>query len=279
MGRERYPRSLRQVLLLGAALAAATALLFSLLFALFGATAVWATAGGFLAVMVAWDVAVERPRREDRLEVAFAIASLPGEDGLPGARAGRAHWSDRLPGPLGAAARYAPATAAALVIIGIALAINTLLGRFDTGDRDSDVYVLMRTGAVGHFAEEGAPSPSLRVTLHTTLDRPELENPSLTADPYRQYWAAQVTVENTGAGEISVPAWRLRARGTEYGPTRTSALGPELAGGFTLAPGELRTGWIAFEIRIFATPEWLRAQLPGYPDLYFASRETLIEKR
>ncbi len=267
------------MLLLGVAMVAATALLFSLMFALLGTAAVLAAAGAIVAIAVIRDVAVERLRREDRLEMAFAIASLPREGGLPGERGERAQWSDILPGPLGTAARHAPATAAALVIIGAALTINAFFGRFDTSDEDRDVYVAMQPGTVGHFTEEGALSPSLRVTLLTTLDRADLENPSLTARPYHQYWAAQVTVENTGDADISAPAWRLRANGREYDPTGTGALGPDLAGGFTLPPGESRTGWIAFEVRIFATPGWLRARLPGYPDLYFASTETLIEKR
>ena len=279
MGLPPYPLTRPEMLLVGAAILAATVVLFSLIFGLFGADGAFATAAGTLAIMVTWDVAVERPNRQDRLAEAYAASMHSIEDTPPGARAGATDWAGGLPGPLGAVARNAPATLAALLIVGVALGINGLLAEFTTSDRDDGIYVFMRSGAIAEIKGEGDSSRSLRVTLLTILERPERTNPSLTANPYRKYWAAEVMVENTGAEDISAPAWKLRACGKKYDPVSTRALGEDLGDGFTLSRGEARTGWVVFEIHIFAEPEWLRARLSDHPAVHFASRELCIERR
>ena len=264
---------------MGAAILAATVVLFSLIFGLFGADGALATAAGLLAIMVIWDVAVERPNRQDRLAEAYAASMHSIEDIPLRTRAGATDWTVGLPAPLGAVARNAPATLAALLIVGVALSINGLLAEFTTSDQDDSVYVLMRSGAIVEIKGEGDSSRSLRVTLLTILEKPERTNPSLPAKPYRKYWAAEVMVENTGAEDISAPAWKLQACGKKYDPVSTRALGEDLADGFTLFPGEARTGWVVFEIHIFEEPEWLRARLPDHPAVHFASRALCRERR
>ena len=133
------------------------------------------------------------------------------------------------PGRSGPLPATPPATLAALLIVGVALGINGLFAEFTTSDRDDGIYVLMRSGASAEIKGEGDSSRSLRVTLLTILERPERTNPSLTANPYRKYWAAEVMVENTGAEDISAPAWKLRACGKKYDPVSTRALGEDLA--------------------------------------------------
>ena len=207
------------MLLVGGGILAATVVLFSLIFGLFGADGAFATAAGLLAIMVTWDVAVERPNRQDRLAEAYAASMHSIEDIPLRTRAGATDWTDGLPAPLGAVARNAPATLAALLIVGVALGINGLLAEFTTSDRDDSVYVLMRSGAIAELKGEGDLSRSLRVTLLTILEKPERTNPSLTAKPYRKYWAAEVMVENTGAEDISAPAWKLRGLREEARPS------------------------------------------------------------
>ena len=268
------------MLLVGAAILAATVVLFSLIFGLFGADGAFATAAGTLAVMVTWDVAVERPNRQDRLAEAYAASMHSIEDTTPGARAGATDWASGLPRPLGAVARNAPATLAALLIVGVALGINGLFAEFTTSDRDDGIYVLMRSGASAEIKGEGDSSRSLRVTLLTILERPERTNPSLTANPYRKYWAAEVMVEkHRRRGHLRPPPGSCGPAGRSTTQCPPVLSGEDLADGFTLSRGEARTGWVVFEIHIFAEPEWLRARLSDHPAVHFASRELCIERR
>ena len=264
---------------MGAAILAASVFLFSLIFGLFGPTGVFATGASLLAITVICDVAVERPNRQDRLGEAYAASVRSGEAIPPGALRGATHWTDAPPGPLAVVSRNAPATVAGLLVIGVALGINGLLGGFTTSDRDDGVYVLMTSGAMAEVKGEGGADRSLRVTLLVTLDRPERANSQLSPAPWRKYWAAEVTVENTGVEDISAPAWKLHACGEEHDPVPTRALGENLADGFTLSPGEARTGWVVFEIHLFSEPGWLRARLPGYPSIYFTAEANCRARR
>ena len=195
-------------------------------------------------------------------------------------RAGATDWTDGLPGPLGAVARNAPATLAAPLIVGVAVGINGLLAEFTTSDRDDSVYVLMRSGAIAEIKGEGDSSRSLRVTLLTILEKPERTNPSLTAKPYRKYWAAEVMVENTGAEDISAPAWKLRACGKKHDPVSTpcSRRGP----GERLhpSPGAKREpDGSSSKSTSSRSQSGCRARLPDHPAVHFASRALCLERR
>ena len=267
------------MLLVGAVLLAASVFLFSLIFGLFGAAGAFATGSILLAITVIWDVTVERPNRQDRLGEAYA-ASVRSGKGIPaGTPVDTTYWTDALAEPFRALGRKAPATLAGLLVIGVALGINGLLGGFTTNDRDDGVYVLMTSGAMAEVKGEGGANRSLRVTLLVTLDRPERANSQLSPARWRKYWAAEVTVENTGAEDISAPAWKLHACGEEHDPVSTRALGENLADGFTLSPGEARTGWVVFEIHLFSEPGWVRARLPGYPSIYFTAEANCRARR
>ncbi len=273
MGLPPYPLTRPEMLLVGAAILAATVVLFSLIFGLFGADGAFATAAGTLAIMVTWDVAVERPNRQDRLAEAYAASMHSIEDTPPGARAGATDWAGGLPGPLGAVARNAPATLAALLIVGVALGINGLLGDFITSDRDGGVYVLLKDGAAGDIMREGDRTRVLRVSLLTTVDEAEQRDPSLTPAPGKKLWAVEVKVVNVGTLDVVAPAWRLRdSSGKEHDLTPTGGLGENLGEDFSLPRTAIRTGWVVFEIDRDAEPEWLRARISGYPTLYFATR-------
>ena len=266
------------MLLVGAALLAASVFLFSLIFGLFGAAGAFATGASLLAITVIWDVAVERANRQDRLGEAYAASVRSGKETPRGAQPSVTHWTDALPGPLAALCRNAPATLAGLLVIGVGLGINGLLWEF-TSDRDDGVYVLMTSEAMAEFKGEGGADGSLRVTLLVTLDRAERTNPELSPAAWRKYWAAEVRVENTGVEDISAPAWKLHACGEEHNPVPTRALGESLADGFTLSPGEARTGWVVFEIHLFSEPGWLRARLPGYQSIYFTAEANCRARR
>lgn len=169
-----------------------------------------------------------------------------------------------MPGPLGAIVRTAPATLAALFIVGVALGVNGLLGdALNPDGEDSGVYALLQAGSAGDFRHEGNFTRSLRVSLL------RVEWGEITADDER-YWGAEVKARNVGTGDIFAPTWKLRAGDKEYEPAPSSALGDTVGNGFTLSPGGERTGWVVFKIPLGLSPQWLRARLPGYPDVYFA---------
>ena len=260
------------MLIAGTAMLAGTVLLFSIMYALFAAAGAFATAGGVLAIIAIWEVTVEGPRRRARRAAALATSIRP-PDAIPlRTSAGAADWSDRLPGPLGAIVRTAPATLAALLIVAVALGINGLLGDFITSDRDG-VYVLLKDGAAGDIMREGDRTRVLRVSLLTTVDEAEQRDPSLTPAPGKKLWAVEVKVVNVGTLDVVAPAWRLRdSSGKEHDLTPTGGLGENLGEDFSLPRTATRTGWVDFEIDRDAEPEWLRARISGYPTLYFATR-------
>lgn len=132
MGWPRNPQTPLEMLVAGAAMLAATVLLFAIMYALFAVAGAFATAGGALAIIVIWDIGLERPRREKRRAEALATSSRSIDDIPLRTQAGAADRSDKLPGPLGAIVRTAPATLAAVLIVVIALGINSLLGSFIT---------------------------------------------------------------------------------------------------------------------------------------------------
>ena len=268
----RYPRTPLELLVTGTGWLAATCILIAIIFALYVLANAFAVAGFLLAVMLVWEFAVERPMRRARAAETLAAQSRPLDDIPLWTRVGRADWSERLPGPLGAIVRTAPATLVAILIIGAALGINSFLGDLTNPTRDNSVYVPLQAGASGNMVEEGNSTRTLRVTLLTVRQwavRPDNGN---------MYWAAEVEVRNTGTQAISSPAWTLRTRGEEYDPVTADAPGEALGGGFTLPRGGVRTGWVVFEVPLGFPPEWLRARLPDYADTYFAIRSTYEEK-
>ena len=266
------------MLLVGAALLAASVFLFSLIFGLFGAAGAFATGASLLAITVIWDVAVERANRQDRLGEAYAASVRSGKETPRGAQPSATHWTDALPGPLAVVCRNAPATLAGLLVIGVGLGINGLLWEFTT-DGEDPVYVPLGAGVTSEFKEEGDSIPSLRVTLLTIPERPGETHPLPVSAGWRKHWVAEIRVENTGAEDISAPAWKLHACGEEHNPVSTRALGENLADGFTLSPGEARTGWVVFEIHLFSEPGWLHARLPGYPSIYFTAEANCRARR
>ncbi len=268
----RYPRTPLEMLIAGAAMLAVTVVLLSIMITLFATAGAFAAAGGVLVLIFIWDFAVERPKRQARRAEALASQNRPIDDIPLRTEAGHADWSDRLPGPLGAVARTAPATLAALLIIGGAVAINGLLGGFITSESEDGVYVRLQTGAFGDIQQEGDRTRSLRVTL---LGFAEWTEQPPTG---RKYWAVEVTVENIGMEAMPAPTWKLRVGGREYDPTTASAPGPDLGDQFTLSRGDTRTGWVVFKSHVGVAPQWLRAHVPGYPPLYFASRTVYEEK-
>lgn len=268
MGWLRYPRTPLEMLIAGAATLAVTVVLFSIMTALFATAGAFAAAGGALILIFVWDFAVERPKRLARRAEALAAQSRPIDDIPLQTEAGRADWSERLPGPVGAVVRTAPATIAALLIIGAAVGINALLGDLvapegDVAGDGGDVRVRLESGAAGDIRQEGDFTRSLRVTLLSVRQW------AGDSGDGKKYWAAEVQVKNTGRVDASAPAWTLRAGYEEYGPVSADAPGEQLGDGFTLPQGESRTGWLVFEIYLDEWPQWLRARLPDYPSVYF----------
>ena len=259
----RYPRTPLELLVTGTGWLAATCILIAIIFALYVLANAFAVAGFLLAVILVWEFAVERPRRRARAAETLAVQSRPLDDIPLRTRVGRADWSERLPGPLGAIVRTAPATLVAILIIGVALGINSFLGDLTNTNLDTSVEALLQAGASGDLREESDRTGSLRVTLLTVRQwavRPDNGN---------MYWAAEVEVRNTGTQDISSPAWTLRTRGEEYDPVTADAPGEALGDSFTLPRGGVRTGWVVFEVPLGFPPEWLRARLPDYQDVYF----------
>ena len=279
MGWLRHPRTPLEMLIAGTAMVAATVVLFSIMFALYAAAGAFATAGGVIAIILTWELAVERPRRQARVAQALATPSRSPEDIPLQTGTGPADRSEKLPGPLGGLVRTAPATLAALLIVGIALGINGLLGDFITSAPDGAVYVLLEDGASGDIKEEGDRTRSLRVTLLTILDGAERQDPALTPRTGKKYWAVEVEFANIGTLDIATATWQFRdSGGKEHDRTSAGALGEELGEGFSLPRGGKRTGWVVFEVDGDAQPEWLRARVSGYPSLYFATRALYEEK-
>ena len=273
MGWLRYPRAPLELLIAGTAMLAATVVLFSIMYALYAAAGAFATAGGVVAIILTWELAVERPRRQARVAQALATPGRSPEDIPLQTQTGPADRSEKLPGPLGGLVRTAPATLAALLIVAVALGINGLLGDFITSDRDGGVYVLLKDGAAGDIMREGDRTRVLRVSLLTTVDEAEQRDPSLTPAPGKKLWAVEVKVVNVGTLDVVAPAWRLRdSSGKEHDLTPTGGLGENLGEDFSLPRTATRTGWVVFEIDRDAEPEWLRARISGYPTLYFATR-------
>ena len=68
------------MLIAGTAMVAATVVLFSIMFALYAAAGAFATAGGVIAIILTWELAVERPRRQARVAQALATPSRSPED-------------------------------------------------------------------------------------------------------------------------------------------------------------------------------------------------------
>ena len=259
----RYPRTPLEMLVTGSAWLAAVGVLIAVMFALYVLANAFAVAGFLLAVILVWEFAVERPRRRARAAETLAAQSRPVDDIPLRTLVGRADWSERLPGPLGTIVRTAPATLVAILVIGVALGINSFLGDLTNPNRDNSVYALLQAGASGDLREESDRTGSLRVTLLTVRQwavRPANGN---------MYWAAEVEVRNTSTQAISSPAWTLRTRGEEYDPVTADAPGEALGGSFTLPRGGARTGWVVFEVPLGFPPEWLRARLPDYAEVYF----------
>ena len=220
MGWLRYPRTPLELLIAGTAMLAATVVLFSIMYALYAAAGAFATAGGVVAIILTWELAVERPRRQARVAQALATPGRSPEDIPLQTGTGPADRSEKLPRALGGLVRTAPATLAALLIVAVALGINGLLGDFITSDRDGGVYVLLKDGAAGDIMREGDRTRVLRVSLLTTVDEAEQRDPSLTPAPGKKLWAVEVKVVNVGTLDVVAPAWRLRdSSGKEHDRT------------------------------------------------------------
>ena len=273
----RYLRTLPVVLLV----AAGTLLLFTLMYALFAVAGLFGAAAVVLALSLTWDLAVERPRRQDQLAEAFAASRLRTNDSALQDRPAPANRRETPPGPWGALVRTAPATLAAIPMIAVAFGIADLRGHFSGGDGDSGVYVPMEIGASGSIEVEGDDRRSLRITLLGTYIGAEPPDPSVQRNPAMRYLAAEVRVKNTGTEATSLPTWTLQAKGKywgrEYDALPAGAQGLPLAP-FALSPAEVRTGWVVFEVVPLEGAEWFRASLPGYPDLYFAIRSVYEDK-
>ena len=268
----RHPRTPLEILIQGTALVMGIGVLIAVMFALYVLASAFAVAAFALALIFVWELAVERPRRKARRAAALAAQSRPVEEIPLRTRAAPRHWSDRLPGPLGTVVRTAPATLVAVVIVGVALGVNSLLGDLINPDTDDGVYVLLQTGSSGDLKQEEDRSQSLRVTLLS------VEQWGGHPTNGMKYWGAEVEVQNIGTEASASPAWMLRAGGKDYDPATADAPGEILGDSFTLPRGEARTGWLVFEVALVDEPQWLRAYLPDYPDLYFAIRSIYEEK-
>lgn len=256
-------------------------LFFILMYALFAVAGLFGAAAGVLALSLTWDLAVERPRRQDRLAEAFAASKRQTDDSALPARPAPADWSETPPGPWGALVRTAPATLVAIPMIAVAFGIAGLRGHFSGDDGSAAVYVPLKIGAAGSIEVESDDRRSLRITLLGTYIGAEPPDPSIERNPSMRYLAAEVRVKNTGAEAISLPTWTLRAKGKyrsrEYDPLSAGAHGLPLAP-FALSPAEVRTGWVVFEVLPLQGAEWFRASLPGYPEVYFAIRSIYEEQ-
>ena len=250
------------------------------MYALFAVAGLLGAAAGVLALSLAWDLAVERPRRQDQLAETFVASMRRTDDSGLQDRHAPAAWKETPPGPLRALVRTAPATLAAIPMIAVFFGINGLLGHF-SDDGSPGVYVLMEIGASGSIEVESDDRRSLRITLLGTYIGAEPPDPSIDRNASMRYLAAEVRVKNTGTEATSVPTWTLRAtgkyRGQEYDPIPPGDSGLPLAP-FALSPAEVRTGWVVFEVFPLEGAQWYRASLPGYPDLYFAIRSIYEEK-
>lgn len=266
------------MLIQGTAMLMGTGVLIAAIFAIYVLASAFAVAGFVLVLIFVWELVVERPKRKARLAAALATESRPIEDIPLHTRAAPMHWSDILPGPIGTVVRTAPATLAAFLIVGVALGINALLLDPFASEPDTSVYVPLSEGISGDIKEEGDRTRSVRVTILRVADGTEARALVPSPAPRKWYWAALVMVENTGAERMDTPAWKLRdAWGNEHEP-RAATPGVVLGDGFILPGSEARTGWIVFEMDLYAEPEWLRAQASGYPALYFASQALYEEK-
>lgn len=254
-------------------------LLFTLMYALSSVAGLYGAAAGVLALSLIWDLAVERPRRQDQLAEAFAASRRGTDDGALQARTAPANRTP--PGPWSALVRTAPATLATVPMIAVAFGIADLRGHFSGDDGDPGVHVPMEIGASGSIEVEGDDRRSLRITLLGTYIGAEPPDPSVERNPAMRYLAAEVRVKNTGTEASSLPTWTLLAKGKysgrEYDPLPAGAQGLPLAP-FALSPAEVRTGWVVFEVIPLEGAEWFRASLPRYPDLYFAIRSFYEEK-
>ncbi|MCY3646936.1 MAG: hypothetical protein OXH07_08185 [Chloroflexi bacterium] len=274
----RHPRTPLELLIQGTAILMGTGVLIAAIFAIYVLASAFAVAGFVLVLIFVWELTVERPKRKARLAAAFATTSRPIEEIPLHTRVAPAHWSDMLPGPLGAVVRTAPATLAAFLIVAVALGINALLLDPFASDPDTSVYLPLGDGISGDIKDEGDRTRSVRVTILRVVDGTEARALVPSPAPQKWYWAAQVMVENTGAERMGAPVWKLQdAWGNEYEP-RAASPGLFLGDGFILPGSEARTGWIVFEIDVYAEPEWLRARTSGYPALYFASQALYEEK-
>ncbi|MXY36253.1 MAG: hypothetical protein F4Y54_05690 [Dehalococcoidia bacterium] len=274
----RYLQTLPEVLMV---VAVGALLLFTLMYALSSVAGLYGAAAGVLALSLMWDLAVERPRRQDQLAEAFAASRRGTDDSALQARTAPANWRETPPGPWSALVRTAPATLAAIPMIAVAFGIADVRGHFSSDDGSAGVYVPMEIGASGSIEVEGDDRRSLRITLLGTYIGTEPPDPSIERNSSMRYLAAEVRVKNTGIEAVSLPMWTLRAkgkyRGQEYKAIPAGTLGLPLAP-FALSPAEVRTGWVIFEVLPLEGAEWYRARLPGYPDLYFAIRSIYEEK-
>lgn len=116
------------MLVAGMALSVATALGIGIAIALFAGGGVIVLVAAVVVIIAVWDVGLERPRRNARRAAILARPQpAPGGQALR-TDAGTVHWTDRVPGPLGAIVRAAPATLAAVAILAAALLVNSFIG-------------------------------------------------------------------------------------------------------------------------------------------------------
>ena len=116
------------MLVAGMALFVATALGIGIAIALFAGGGAIMPVAAVVVIIAVWDVGLERPRRNARRAAILACPQpAPGGQALR-TDAGAVHWTDRVPGPLGAIVRAAPATLAAVAILVVALLVNSLIG-------------------------------------------------------------------------------------------------------------------------------------------------------
>ncbi len=101
-----------------------------------GLLRLWGTGGAFLAVgvsiavLVAWDRLIEQPKRGARRAAIGEAQQSPGTQALQSPEGDHApHWGAWFPHPLDSVARFFPATVLVLAIMGVTLALNSLIGK------------------------------------------------------------------------------------------------------------------------------------------------------
>jgi hypothetical protein len=161
-----------------------------------------------------------------------------------------------------------------LVLAAGAVAFVVVLRAFDDPAEDSggDVRVLLAEGTSAEIAPERNGSRRSRVTIIQIADGPAGNSAFINPPQGQRYWAALVSVENTGDREVRAIDWSLRdSTGLESRRELVHDAGDNLPFDYRLTPGGRAEGWVVFAIASDATPVWLRADPDRIlaHDLYF----------